>query len=303
MTPRAVRMSGVCCGRAVDDEPRIDGDAVAADAGAGREDVDPRVAVGEADHLPHVEVHRIGDDRQLVGEGDVDVAVGVLDQLGHFRRAGVGGDAGPAHEALVEGQRLARATRGDPADRAIVVGQLFENAAGQHALGAIGDGHVGRAVDEAGQCEVAAFGGDRVAQLLGGADRRGRFEDHRVARLEHFRHARRGGEDIGHIGGVLAILVERGRHGDDEHLGRLDLGAGAQQAALDDALHQPVEIDFLDVNFAAVDRVDHRLADVDAVHRHPRPGDHRRRWKSDIAESDNADPGKVLAAHECPFRP
>jgi hypothetical protein len=68
----------------VDDEPRIDRDAVPADAGAGLKDVDARVAVGEPDHFPHVEPHAVGDDRQFVGEGDVDVAVGVLDQLGHF---------------------------------------------------------------------------------------------------------------------------------------------------------------------------------------------------------------------------
>jgi hypothetical protein len=35
-------------GGAGGDEPRVDGDAVAADAGAGAEDLDARVAVGEA---------------------------------------------------------------------------------------------------------------------------------------------------------------------------------------------------------------------------------------------------------------
>ena len=37
----------------------------------------------------------------------------------------------------------------------------------------------------------------------------------------------------------------------------------------DHAAHEPVEIDFLDMDRAAVDRVDHRLADVDAMHLHP----------------------------------
>ena len=65
----------------------IDRDAMPADAGAGLEDVDARVAVGEADHFPHVDPHRVGDHRQFVGKGDVDVAEGVFGQLGHLRRA------------------------------------------------------------------------------------------------------------------------------------------------------------------------------------------------------------------------
>ena len=38
-------------GRAVDDEPGVDGNAMAADAGAGLKDVNARVAVGDADGL------------------------------------------------------------------------------------------------------------------------------------------------------------------------------------------------------------------------------------------------------------
>ena len=45
----------------VNQEPRVDRDAMPADAGAGRQDVDAGVAVGEANHLPHIDLHRIGD--------------------------------------------------------------------------------------------------------------------------------------------------------------------------------------------------------------------------------------------------
>ena len=90
-------------GRGVDDEPRIDGDAVAADARARLQDVDARVAVGEPDHLPDVDAELVADHRQLVGEGDVDVAVGVLDELGHLGGARRRCDAGsPRHEDAVE---------------------------------------------------------------------------------------------------------------------------------------------------------------------------------------------------------
>ena len=211
-------------GRAVDDEPRVDRDAVAAHARTGGQDVDARMAVGQPDHFPHIQPHRVRHHRQLVGEGDVDVAVGVFDQLGHFRAAGIGGDAGAAHKPLVERQRLARTARGDPADRAIVVGQLFEDLARQDALRTIGDRDVGGFRRQAGALQVRAARGDQVAQVFGRADGRGRFEDHRVPGLQHFGDGFTGGKDIGNVGRMVGI--ERRRHGDDEHIGGRDFGRG-----------------------------------------------------------------------------
>src|SRR3546814_10824174 len=77
---------------------------MAADAGAWLEDVDARVAVGEADHLPNVDAHVLGHHRQLVGKGDVDVAIAVFDQLDHFGGARRGGYAGAAHELAVRSE-------------------------------------------------------------------------------------------------------------------------------------------------------------------------------------------------------
>ncbi len=272
-------------GRAVDDEPGVDRDAVAAHARAGLEDVDPRVAVGQPDHFPHIKPHLVGNDAQLVGEGDVDVAIGVLDQLGHFGAAGVGGDAGPAHEALVEGQRLSGAARGDPADRAIVVGQFFQDLAGQDALRTIGDRDVGSLGREPRTLQVGPARGDQIAQRFGRADRAGRFEDHAVTGLEHpgDRFAR--GEDIGDVGRVIG--VERGRHGDDEDVGRGHLGRGLEQPARNHAMDQPVEIDFLDVDFAAVDRIDHALRHVDAVDLAARPRHDGGGRQPDITQPDD----------------
>src|SRR3546814_2220865 len=52
-------------GRGADEEPRIDRDAMPADAGAGRQDVDARVAVGEADHFPHIDPHRVRHETEI----------------------------------------------------------------------------------------------------------------------------------------------------------------------------------------------------------------------------------------------
>src|SRR5699024_664520 len=86
--------------RGRDDEPRVDGDAVSADARTRLQDVDPWVMVREPDELPHVDVETIGDHRQLIGEGDVDIAVSVLSQLRHLRRPRIG------HEELTLAEQL-----------------------------------------------------------------------------------------------------------------------------------------------------------------------------------------------------
>ena len=260
-----------------------------ADAGARLQDVHARVPVGEADHFPHIEAHAVRHDRKLVGEGNVHIAVGVFDQLGHLGRARIGGDAGPAHETLVECQRLASATRCDAADRAVVVGQLFQNASGQHPLRAVGDRDVRRLAGQAGELEIRTQPRHQVAHHLGRADGACRFEDHHVASLEHARDFAGSSLHVGNIRRVVTVLGERRRHRDHEDVGRFDLGRGAQQAALDDALHKAIEIDFLDMDLAAVDRIDYALRHIEAEHRAARAGNDRGGRKSDIAQADNAD--------------
>ena len=90
LTSRAVRISRDSSGAA----PTMNHGSTAMQwpptPGPGREDVDARVVVGQPDDLPHVEAEVLADQRELVGEGDVDVAVGVLDQLGHLGAGRVG---------------------------------------------------------------------------------------------------------------------------------------------------------------------------------------------------------------------
>ena len=285
-------------GRSVDNEPRVHRDAVAAHAGAGLQDVHARMPVGQPDHFPHVQPHLVRHHRQFVGEGDVDVAIGVLDQLGHLGRTRVRGHAGAAHEALVEGQRLARAARGDAADRTVVVGEFLQNAARQHAFGAVGDRNVGRLAREARKFEVRAQAGHQVAHLLGRAHRRGGFEDDRIARLQHGGHFGRRRQHIGDVRRVVLVLFKRRGHRDHENVGRLDPGGGAQQAALDHAMHQPVEIDFLDMDFAAVDRFDHAVGHVEAQHAAARARDDRGGGQADISQSDDTDVGLHFTGFE-----
>ena len=61
---------------------RVDRDAMAADAGPGREPHEPeRLRGRRVDDLPDVEAHPLAEQGELVDEGDVDVAEDVLEEL------------------------------------------------------------------------------------------------------------------------------------------------------------------------------------------------------------------------------
>ena len=74
------------------EEPRIDADAVAAYAGTGLEDIYTGVHITDADDFIDIHIVVTADAAELVGKGDVDGTVGVLDHLGHLGRADVGDD-------------------------------------------------------------------------------------------------------------------------------------------------------------------------------------------------------------------
>ena len=87
-------------GVVVEQEVRVDRDAVPADPDARLVDVAVRLRVRRVDDLGHVDPVPRGVARQLVGVGDVHVAVRRLGQLGHLGRLGAG--HGPHLGALVE---------------------------------------------------------------------------------------------------------------------------------------------------------------------------------------------------------
>ena len=155
-----------------------------ADARPGLQDIHSRMPVRQSDHFPYVDAHVVRDKAKFVGKRDIDVAKGVLGQLGHFCRAGIGGHAGTAHEPAVEGERLSRASWRDAADHPIIVDEFNKDAAGKYAFGAVGDGVI-RAFTHAGRAKIRAQPRQQVADLLGRANRRGRFENDGIAGLKH----------------------------------------------------------------------------------------------------------------------
>lgn len=82
---------------------RIEGDAVAAYAGAG---IEGHEAVGlgcrSVDHLPGIDPHPLKDKSHLVDKGDVHVPKDVLDHLHGFSRAGITNRNNAFHDTSIE---------------------------------------------------------------------------------------------------------------------------------------------------------------------------------------------------------
>ena len=182
--------------------------------------------IGEADHFPDIQTHLVGNDRQFVGKGNVDIAKGVFDQLGHLGRTGIGGDTLAAHEPFVKCQSLACAARCDAADRAVIGNQFFKDLSGKDALWAISDSDVGRISRDAGNLEVRPQLCDQVFHPVGGTNGGGGFDDHRIAGFQHGRDAGGCGQNIADVGRM--IIAKGCRHGDDEHISRFDHRGCAQ---------------------------------------------------------------------------
>ena len=74
---------------------RVDADAVAADE-ARLELQEVPLGAGGGEHVGRADAHAVEDDRQLVHQGDVEVALGVLDDLGRLGDLDAGARCTPA---------------------------------------------------------------------------------------------------------------------------------------------------------------------------------------------------------------
>src|SRR3546814_16035281 len=84
-------------------------------------DIDPRVTVGQQGQLPDIDTELFADDRQFVGEGNVDVAEAVFGELAHLRRSGVRDNAFVLDEDAVKGDCRVGALRCNETDHAVVI--------------------------------------------------------------------------------------------------------------------------------------------------------------------------------------
>ena len=105
----------------MNDEPRVDRNTMSADAWSRGQNIDPRVTVGERNDIPHIDAQLVGNQAQLIGEGDVDVTERVFAELHHLGDSCCRRDTRAAHKRAVERKRFARTARRYAADAAVVI--------------------------------------------------------------------------------------------------------------------------------------------------------------------------------------
>ena len=270
---------------------------MAAHTWSGRKNINSRMPIGETYHLPNIEPLPVGDHGKLVSEGDIDIAKGIFDQLGHFRRARISRDTFAFYKPFVEGERLPCTTRRNSPDRPIVMRQFFQNFARQYPFRTIGDADVRASFCYSRHGQIGTHCGDRIAHRFGRADGRRRFENNRVTLLKNLSDLSCRRHDVTRIGRMVAVLRKRGGHRNDEHVGRRHFGRCLEQATLDNGLYQTIQIDFLDVNFAPIDRIDDALRHIDTMHRTTSTRDDRSSRQANISQPDHTNVRLHVTTH------
>ncbi len=204
----------------------VEGDAVAAQTGTGIEGGEAEgFGLGGFDDFPEVDVHAVAQDGELVDKADVDVAVGVLENLGHL---GHGRGGGAEHAVLQEGF-----VHG--AD--YIAGVCTETA--YHLGGVLGlEISVARIDTLRGETEVEVLAAletalleDGLKQLFGGAGVGGALEHDHHALVEVLGYLAGGRLDIADVG--LLVGIEGGGHADGDEVDATELtevGGGTEHA-------------------------------------------------------------------------
>ena len=256
-------------------EPRVDRDAVAADARARVEDVDARVLVRDADDLGDVHAADAADLGELVGEGDVDRAECVLDDLGHLGGADVGdGDLAPAEAGVDLGHGLPHlgVVR---ADGTVVVQQLIDHVARDDALGGVDELDV----------PTAGLGEQRAHEAVDGVRGHGGLDDEHGALRRDLEDGLAGSHDVAGVDLLVELVVGRG---DRDDVGVADLVVGGElDSGLQGVGEQLVQALLLEGGLAGVERGDELLVVVGANDLHAVGGHHEGGGEADVAETDN----------------
>src|SRR5690606_9841578 len=171
----------------MNDEPRIDRNAVTTHPWAGLKDVYPRVMIRQLNDLPYIDAKSLADLRELIGEGDVDVAEGVLAQLYHFSGAAIGWYQLTFDEGGIERRSRFGGSRGKTADYAVVVHQFGHHVSGNNPFRAVGNADVSFLSLSAREGQVLTQLGELLRNHFRGAHRGGGFQDNQVALVQNGR--------------------------------------------------------------------------------------------------------------------
>ena len=270
----------------------VDGNAVAAQAGAGIESLEAKgLGFGGVDDLVDIDAHAHAELLELVDQGDVDAAVDVFEELGHLGDGGAADGNGAAEDGAVHGGGQFAGFGAASADDLgnVVAGDGF--VAGIFALGREGDVDAGLA-GGAGDLEAAAVAGFEQGDddFFGGAGIGGAFKDDQLALVDVGRDGLDGAGDVAEVGFV--VIVERGGDADDDGVHGLDLrviGGGAEAGLLRflDGFRQDAD----DVGAAGVESADLVLRDVEASDAKALVAEEQGEGQADIAHADDSDAG------------
>src|SRR6266542_2002631 len=288
------------CGVASQVEPRVHRDAVPADRDARPVQVAVRLAVGRRYDLVHVDACGAGEPGELVGERDVDVAVGRLGQLGELGGLGAAEIPHPVRPgqvlALVEVEyrlvepRGALAAAGvDAADQLGIAPQVGEDRPAGHPFRAVAEQEVQPGA------QARARGQGRPQPPPGGVHRkRGLVADH-AARPQPGRDAGGGCVDGAIVGLAGRVGHQRDDHHDDVAFrnGRGRVGGRGQQAGVDDLVQPPGQAGFAGERRAAVGYQAHDCrVHVGTANPGSLPGHLDGERQADLAEAHDRDGGR-----------
>ena len=261
---------------------RVDRDAVPAQAGAGIEGLEAeRLGLGRLDHLPDVDPHLRVEHLQFIDQGDVDGAVGVLEDLAGLGdlRAGDGHD--PDDDLAVEGDGQLQAGRleaaddlGDGRGRELGVARVL-------ALGAEGQEEV--------DARFQPAGGEERQDDVAGRARIGRaLEDDELAGPQPRGDGLGRVDDVGEVGlaqSVSGVGTQMMMASGSSSRSKSTVASNPALAHLADRSVGDVP----DVALAALEPGDLGRVDVEAQDRDPAVAEGPGQRQADIAQADDPD--------------
>ncbi len=267
----------------VDQVQRVDRDAVTAHARARTERGEAeRLGRSGGDGVPHVDPQAVAQLGELVDQREVDLSVGVLQDLRRLGLASAAGDVDVLGQLPVEVGRPVTTGRGEPADDLRGVVEAEAGVSGVDPLR--GEGEV----------EVDARLQARLLQQLaddpvGGPGVGGRLDDHQLAGAQMAAH--RTGRRDQRAEVRPAVRVHRRGHADH------DRGAAAEEGRVGVRVEHPGQRgeflvrDGVDRRHAGVDVGDGQRVDVESAGDQPGRGRRDGQRQARVADADDSDLG------------
>ena len=254
---------------------------MAADAGTRSKHVHPRMMVRQPDRLPDVDADALGDQRELIGQGDIDVAERVLHHLDHLGRGRVGAHDLALDEGRVQVGGALGASRGEATGQTIVLLELDQDAAWQHPFGTVGD-------EDVKTGSQAGFSQDRGEQVARRAWRDSGFEHDEIAAAQQRRDLTGGALNVAQIS-TIGQWIEGRRHRDDECVGGRRARLDAQSTRVDRGGDQRLQLWLVDRGLTILEGRLHPRARIDADDVLASQGEHAAGRQADIAQAEQAD--------------